>query len=355
MFACGYCKRHSERLLFLLLGIVGKMRVLITGATGSLGPSLVRKFCERGYQIRTFSLDSSHKKNLLPENLEVLTGDITNPETVDNIVNGVDMIVHLAALLHITNFSLRHRGECKRVNVGGTTNIVQAALKEGIRRVVLFSTISVYNNSCTSMLNELSPTLPQTDYARTKLAAEKIVLNARDTNNTQIGTVLRLGAVYGPRVKGNYWRMVSALARGRFIPVGDGFNRRTLVYDKDVAEAVVLAVEHPAAAGRIYNVTDGNVHTVKEIESAICRALGRKPPRFSLPVTPVRIAAGVLEQGARLLGCSSPVTRATVDKYTEDIAVDGSLIQKELGFVPKYNLDRGWQETIQEMRARGIL
>jgi UDP-glucose 4-epimerase len=56
-----------------------------------------------------------------------------------------------------------------------------------------------------------------------------------------------------------------------------------------------------------------------------------------------------------LLGCSSPVTRATVDKYTEDIAVDGSLIQKELGFVPKYDLDSGWQETIREMRARGIL
>jgi UDP-glucose 4-epimerase len=170
-----------------------------------------------------------------------------------------------------------------------------------------------------------------------------------------LGTVLRLGAVYGSRIKGNYERLTRALARHRFIPIGNGFNRRTLVYNRDVARAAALVVSHPAAAGRVFNVTDGTFHTLNEIIESICSALGRKPPRFALPVSPVRWAAGLLEDGARVFGRSSPVTRATIDKYTEDIAVDSRRIQDELGFKPQYDLKTGWKETVEEMRRRGEL
>ena len=167
--------------------------------------------------------------------------------------------------------------------------------------------------------------------------------------------MLRLGAVYGSRIKGNYERLTQALARGRFIPIGNGLNRRTLVYDKDVGRAAVLAVSYPAAAGRVFNVTDGKFHTLNEIIESICSALGRKPPRFSLPVGPCRSLVGSIETGYRALGLTAPVSRSMIDKYTEDIAVDGSLIQKELGFMPQYDLKTGWEETIREMRELGIL
>ena len=107
--------------------------------------------------------------------------------------------------------------------------------------------------------------------------------------------------------------------------------------------------------GRVFNVTDGEFHTLNEIIESICSALGRKPPHFSLPVAPIRFAAGMLEDGARLIGRRSSITRATVDKYTEDIAVDSSLIQKQLGFVPQYDLSAGWREVVQEMRRMGEL
>ena len=112
-----------------------------------------------------------------------------------------------------------------------------------------------------------------------------------------------------------------------------------------------LRIEHPGAAGKIYNVSDGEFHTLNEIIESICAALGRKPPRLSLPVAPIRFAAGMLEDGARLIGRRSSITRATVDKYTEDVAVESKRIQKELGFVPQYDLKTGWEETIREMRA----
>ena len=79
----------------------------------------------------------------------------------------------------------------------------------------------------------------------------------------------------------------------------------------------------------------------------MCEALSRKAPRISLPVRPARFAAGMVEDVAHWIGCPSPITRATIDKYVEDVAVDSSLIQKELGFQPKYDLLTGWQETVR--------
>ena len=129
----------------------------------------------------------------------------------------------------------------------------------------------------------------------------------------------------------------------------------SLVYDKDVGRSAVLAVSHPAAAGRIFNVTDGAFHTLKEIIESICSALGCKPPRLSLPAGLSCVLAGVIETGGRSIGLKPPAIRAMIDKYTEDIAVDGSLIQKELGFMQQYDLKTGWEEMIREMRRSGEL
>jgi len=157
----------------------------------------------------------------------------------------------------------------------GTAAVVEAAIKAGVKRVVFFSTIGVYGPSESCVLNEMSPTHPDTLYAQTKPAAEEIVLDAKETDGQPLGTVLRLGAVYGSRIKGNYERLTRALERHRFIPIGGGLNRRTLVYDKDVGRAAALAVSHPAAAGRVFNVTDGEFHPLNEIIESICSALGR--------------------------------------------------------------------------------
>jgi len=264
-------------------------------------------------------------------------------------MQGVDAVVHMAALLHIVNPPSEMREKYERINVGGTATVVEAAISAGVKRLVLFSTITVYGQANGQVLNEQSPTHPETFYAQTKLAAEKIVLNANRKDGQPLGTVFRLGAVYGSRIKGNYERLTHALEQHRFIPIGNGLNRRTLIYDKDVGSAAVLAVTHPTAAGRIFNVTDCRFHTLNEIIETICFALRRKPPRLSLPVGPTRSLVGFVEKGCRAIGLPPPVTRQLIDKYTEDIAVDGSLIQKELGFMPQYDLKAGWEETIHEM------
>lgn len=330
------------------------MHVLVTGATGTIGPRVTRVFHESGYRIRTLSLDPP-EPGLFPETVEVRTGDVTNRHEVGSAIKGVDVVVHLAALLHIVNPPPHLKEKYEKINVGGTASVVEAAKLSEVKRVVFFSTISVYGSNRDLVLDEGVAPQPDTFYAQTKLAAERIVLGARGADGQALGTVLRLAAVYGPRIKGNYERLLKALSQRRFIPIGHGLNRRTLVYDLDVARAAILAAEHPEASGKIYNVSDGQLHTLKEIIETICEALGRTPPRISLPAGPVRSAAGILERAVRFLGMAPFISRATIDKYTEDVAVDSQRIQKELGFVPKFDLTSGWLETVQEMRKAGQL
>lgn len=322
---------------------------LVTGATGAVGPRVVHALDQAGCRIRSFSFDPP-TLGMFPQSVEVLIGDVIDQVAVQSAMRGVDAVVHMAALLHIVDPPPELREKYERVNIGGTATVVEAAIKAGVKRVVLLSTIAVYGPSDGHILNEMSPTHPDTFYAQTKRAAEQIALNARGADGQPLGTVLRLGTVYGPRIKGNYERLTHALARHCFLPIGKGQNRRTLVFDKDVGRAVALAVSHPTAAGRVFNVTDGGFHILNEIIESICYALGRKPPRLSLPVGPARTLVGLIEKGSNAIGIKPPVTKAIIDKYTEDIAVDGSLIQKELGFVPQYDLKTGWEETIREMR-----
>jgi nucleoside-diphosphate-sugar epimerase len=328
--------------------------ILITGASGAVGPSVVRAFHEAAFHVRTFSLDPP-ESGLFPPGVETIIGDIGDREAVSAAMRGVGGVVHMAAVLHRDDPPPSLQPVYGRTNVDGTASVVAAALRERAGRILLFSTIAVYGPGDGSVLTEESPLLPTDLYSRTKCEAEKIVLGAHDADGRPLGTVLRLGSVYGPRIKGHYRRLVRSLSRGRFVFVGNGRNRRTLVRERDVAAAAVLAMEHPRAAGRVYNVTDGTFHTVREMIEVLSALLGRRAPRISLPVALARAAAGALEFGAKRLGKEPPLTRAMIDKLIEDVAVSGDRLIGELSFAPCSDLERGWAEVLEGLRRTGSL
>ncbi len=325
--------------------------VLVTGATGAVGPRVVHACQTAGYSVRTLSIDMPDA-GVLPPDVEVHVGDVCDTQTVRTAVAGVDVVVHLAALLHQFENPGALGFQYERVNVGGTENVVRAAIAEEVGRVVFLSTIAVYGPSSGQVIDEETPPRPDTPYGQTKLAAEHAVLSAM-SGGLPIGTVLRSAAAYGSRVKGNYRRLAVAIARRRFVPLGSGVNRRTLVHDRDLASAVVLALGHPAAAGAVFNVSDGAVHTLAEIVAAIHRAIGRRPPRFHVPLAAARAALGACESTSRMVGFRPPLTRTLLEKYTEDIAVDATRIQRTLGFSPAVELECGWQETMAGLRDTG--
>jgi UDP-glucose 4-epimerase len=320
-----------------------KRTALVTGAGGAIGSALVVRLLARGYAVRALVRESATVAPVA-DGVEIVRGDITDCGLVQQAVAGADAVFHLAAKLHINNPSLALKDEYFRTNVEGTRCLAKAASAAKVERFIFFSTINVYGSTRPGQLfDEAAPLNPDSWYAETKIDGEQIVLGELPS------VVLRVAAVYGPRMKGNYPRLVEAVRRGRLAFIGDGRNRRTLVHETDVCDAAIAALEHEAAAGQTFNVTDGRVHTMREIIAAIASALEQRPPRLSLPARPVRLIAGLLEDGLRLAGKSSPIGRATIDKLTEDIAVSGDKLQSELGFHPGYDLQTGWRQTVAEM------
>lgn len=275
--------------------------------------------------------------------VEYVTGDICDVAALHRAAAGAETIYHLVAAIHNPNPS--KPDEYHRVNVEGTRLLVNAALASGARRFVFFSTVSVYGNSAgrAEWLTEASPLHPDTWYGETKAHAEQIVLAARGIERV----VLRVAAVYGPRLKGNYASLVRMARRGLFIPIGPGQNRRTLIATHDAAAGAILAAAHPAADGQIYNLTDGSVHTFAEIVQAVYAACQRPAPRWHIPLRPVRWAARLSELAFGLAGKRSPIHRGRVDKLIEDMAVSGAKIQHDLGFRPAItDLREGWMRAV---------
>ncbi|MDQ3753453.1 MAG: NAD-dependent epimerase/dehydratase family protein [Acidobacteriota bacterium] len=318
-------------------------RVLVTGASGSIGSVLVERLAAEGVLARVLVRSGRGEARSLPASAEIIEGDITDRAALQQATKGVNFVFHLAAKLHINSPAARLRDEYWRTNVEGTRLLVEAARRADVERLVLFSTINVYGASSEGEVwDEDSPLRPASWYAETKLEAERIVLGEM----CRRGVVLRLAAVYGRSMKGNYVRLLEALEHRRFVMIGDGRNRRTLIHVEDACRAALLVARAPSAAGETYNATDGEVHTLDEIIRSMCAALGRRPPRASVPKRAARFAAGLVEDLLQATGRDSPLKRLTVDKFTEDVAVSGLKIQRELGFRPRYDLPGGWREVV---------
>lgn len=326
--------------------------VLVTGATGAVGPAVVREAFSRGYRVRILSRHPP-PAGLLPAASDVHIGDIGDEAATARAVADVKYLLHLAALLHLVSPTERLRANYEDTNASATAALVRRAAAAGVERFVFFSTIAVYGENRRGLLTEESRPAPDSEYGRSKLRGEAAVLEQRRPDGRPIGVVLRPAAVYGPRLRGNYRTMIQFLACRRALPVRPGTNRRTLVFDEDLAAAALIAADHPAAAGRIFNVTDGTTHTLHDLTDAMCRALGRTPPWRGLPAPPLL----ALLKGAGPLAATGPLARvrSMVEKYAQEIAVDGARIQRELGFRPSVNLDEGWRRTVDGLRLSGGL
>ena len=319
-------------------------KILVTGATGVAGPALVNKLLKKGYVVRIFSRHCLDHKGF-PNEVERCQGDILDPEAVFRATENVDGVFHLAAKLHDTRGTSPEKAY-QRTNVEGTRLLLNAARLAGVKRFVYFSSINVYGFSGPhDCLDETASLTPRDAYSRSKVTAERLVRQAGSLTPDHFDVViLRLAAVYGKGMKGNYNLLIHYLKKGGFVMLGNGNNRRTLIFNEDLALAGILALEHPSASGKIYNVTDGSIHTFNEIIHAMCETMGRKPFFIKIPEQLIRRLLPINHRKS----CLQPlkIFCKAAEKQMESLAVSGKKFQTELGFVPEYDLKKGWDAVI---------
>lgn len=300
------------------------MNVLITGANGFVGRALCAEAVRRKHTVRAI----------------VRTGDSDKACTIGQIdgntdwggkFNGVDVIIHLAARVHVMNdCCLDPLSEFRKVNVEGTVKLAQSAASAGVRRFVYVSSIKV-NGEVTPKsfkFSESDAVNPQDPYSISKWEAEQ-ALHFISTNSKLEVVIVRPPLVYGAGVKGNFAQMIKILAHGIPLPLASVNNLRSLIYLGNLQDALLLCATHVAAAGQTYLISDGLDISTTELLRLLGDATNHPARLFPCPTALLKLAG-------KLSGKS-----AQVDRLTTSLRIDSSKICRELGWIPPFSLHDG--------------
>ncbi len=301
--------------------------VLVTGATGFVGRPLCRLLAERCLPLRA-ALRSPDAGSLPSAARGVVVGDI-GPETDwGEALEGVDSVVHLAARVH--RLQDDQPGLYRRVNTLGTLNLAEQAARAGVRRFVFLSSVKAVGES--GHLGPTTPPSPADAYGRSKREAELGLRDLEARTGLEV-VILRPPLVYGPGVRANFLRLLRLVDRGLPLPLASVDNRRSLVFVNNLADAILTCLEHPAAAGGTFYVSDSELLSTPELIRRLAAALGRPVRLFPFPPSLLRLvakAAGRAAVAERLLG---------------DLTVDDAPLRETLSWVPPITPDEGISRT----------
>ncbi len=319
-------------------------KVVVTGAAGFLGRELVRRAEAAGWGVRATDLG----RGRLPAHVDFFPADIRRPETLDGLFNGAGAVIHAAGLAHV--FDQDVAAPFHEINAKGTAHVVRAAARAGVRRVVLVSSVAVYGPS-DGPCSEDSPCRPETPYARSKLEAERLATEAAGASGIGLA-VLRLATLYGEEDPGNVARLMRAIDRGRFVRIGRGENRKSLLYRGDAARACLAALRGSLETNTAtYNVS-AQACTMREIVDSLARALGRRVPPWYVPAPWARGLGRVAERLARGRGRLGRLSQA-LEKWLADDVYRSDRFQTDLAYRAEVTLDEGLRREVAWHRSAG--
>jgi dihydroflavonol-4-reductase len=321
------------------------MRALVTGASGFIGRRLVMELARRGHETACLVRPTSRTAPLRDLPVEFALGNLGDPDSLARAVEGRDYVFHLAGVIQAVDGPA-----FETANVGGTRNLVDACLRAapGVKRFVYVSSIAAAGPSPPGRaLKEEDEPRPVSAYGRSKLAAERIVLEAGARMPV---TIVRPPNVFGPGSK--ELDQAIGLLRIRLVPAfGDGGPRTSLIDVDDLVEALLLAAEDPRSVGQTYFVTDGRAYAWPEITAAVAEELGVGRFKVKVPFAVQMLAARLAETAARL-GRRPPLLTREIVRSGRDYSwiYDGSKIERDLGFRPKYGLRESVRRAVDAAR-----
>lgn len=308
-------------------------RVVVTGANGFVG----RALCDRLRALRCPVLGTVRGAGPgVPSDLAPV-GDLATAadDVLDDLCDGAFAVVHLAGRAHVMH---EHDADAERAyhaaNVEATARLAQAAVRAGVRRFVLASTVKVNGESSRPgrPFRADDPPRPGDAYARSKLAAERALFAAAE-DAPLVPVVLRLPLVYGRHAKGNFPRLVRAVAKGRTLPLASIANRRSLLYVGNLVDAIVALLEVPQAPRGVFYVADAEAVSTPDLVRAIATALRVRPRLVAMPVPLLRLAGWLAGRSA------------AVDRLAGSLEVDTQPFRDATGWSPRYSLDAALAES----------
>ncbi len=311
--------------------------VLITGASGFIGQVLCAAMLRQGWHIKA----ASRTPGKYPAGIDsVTTGEITALTDWSDALRDVDVVIHLAARVHVLReTSVDPLGEFKKVNLHGTSNLARQAFQAGVKRLVYVSSVGVNGPSTTAVrpYTELDEPKPHNPYAISKWLAEQELQGIANKSSFEV-VIVRPPLVYGEHAPGNFARLVKLLERGIPLPLASVKNLRSLIYVGNLVDALMVCATHPAAAGQTYLVSDGEDVSTPGLLRQLADAMGLPARLFPCPPS-------LLHLVGKLTGSSRQM-----DRLLGSLQVDSAKIRRDLNWVPPYSLQQGLQATAEWYR-----
>ena len=303
--------------------------VLVTGARGFLGKTLVQRLTDAGSSVMAVS---RNKVAALGSNW----AHVERYDDIPHLMAEYACIVHLAARVHVMHDTVVDPlAAFRAANVDGTLNLARQAVAAGVKRFVFISSIKVNGESTCSgrAFTEADEPDPQDAYGQSKHEAEQGLRQiAADTGMEVV--IIRPPLIYGPGVKANFAALLRAVQRGWPLPLGAVHNQRSLVALDNLVDFIVTCITHPQAANQTFLVSDGHDLSTTELVRGMALAAGVRARLLPVPVW-------ALQAGAALLGKGDAVQR-----LCGNLQVDISKARNRLGWVPPISVEEGLRRAV---------
>jgi nucleoside-diphosphate-sugar epimerase len=326
------------------------VKYLITGATGFIGPHLIKKLTGEGHFCRCLVRNSSQTDFLKAVGVELVEGDITRPESLKGIADGIDRVLHMATLGHMSNFSVTE-SMFEAINVHGSRNIMAEALRAGVGRIVHCSTVAAMGICAEIPATEESVCNPHHPYGRSKLQAEQIVLGMVEDQDLP-AVIIRFSMVYGPGDPRDILKLTRLAQKGLFPKVGNRPKLTPLIHVDDAIQGLLLAAEK-GGTGEIYLITNQNSLPFDSIRKILQKALGITRLPLYIPEWAALTAASLMEKVFPVLGKVPPVARKNIESTLADRVFSIDKAQREIGFNPQVDPVAGLKETVEWYKKQG--
>jgi NAD dependent epimerase/dehydratase len=308
--------------------------VLVTGAGGFIGSHLTEALVQAGASVRAFVRYTSRGdygwldsfEPVILREVEVFRGDLANPEAVAGAVAERETVLHLGALIPIP-YSYRHPREFVTANVEGTLNVLEAARRSEVDRILHISTSEVYGSALTVPIDEQHPLHPQSPYAATKVGADQLALSYHRSFGTPV-VIARPFNTFGPRQSARAvipTIVTQALSRDT-IELGATNPTRDFLYVGDTVKGMMRCAEVEGIEGEVINLGTGVEVSIGEVVERVERLVGRDVP------------IALDEQRLR-----------PVDSEVDRLLADTTKAKASLGWEPEFDLDAGLRATIDWM------
>jgi nucleoside-diphosphate-sugar epimerase len=325
------------------------VRALITGATGFTGGHLARTLAAGGDTVSALVRSNGPAADALARSgVALVVGDVRDPAALGGATAGVDVVYHIAAIYRQAGLSSQ---VYRAVNATAVRQLVEAAARGGVKRVVHCSTVGVHGDVEHPPANEEAPLKPGDVYQITKLEGEHLAREAGARLGVEV-TIARPSGIYGPGDR-RLLRLFRGVARRRWITLGPGEIYYHLTFIDDLVEGFRLCGVHPAAANRTYILAGGEVTTLNALVTLVAEGAGVPRPTRHLPVWPFWAAGAVCEALCAPLGIEPPLYRRRVDFFTKSRAFDITRARADVGFAPRVGLRDGIRRTLDWYRAHG--